>query len=93
MGCASGDAIQKNCPGRPGPKKCVDPNPPRVVPKVNGAVAKPKVSFTPTGSWSAWQTATATVTLAAGSNVVQLTSVGASGANVDSLAVVPLAIA
>jgi endoglucanase len=61
--------------------------------KVNGAVAAPAVSFAPTGSWTTWKATSATVTLAAGSNVVQLTAVGASGANVDSLAVSPLVTA
>ncbi|HEX8903758.1 MAG TPA: carbohydrate-binding protein, partial [Longimicrobiaceae bacterium] len=55
--------------------------------RVNGAVALPRLSFAPTGKWSAWGTATAMVTLAAGANRIRLTSVGSNGPNLDAVTV------
>ena len=57
--------------------------------KVNGAVAEPRLAFAPTGRWSRWGTATATVALQAGANRIRLTSIGRSGPNLDVLAVTP----
>jgi hypothetical protein len=55
--------------------------------KVNGSVLNSRLSFVGTGSWTTWRTVSATVTLQAGANKIRLTSVGASGANLDSLTV------
>ncbi|HSO39191.1 MAG TPA: TIM-barrel domain-containing protein [Labilithrix sp.] len=54
--------------------------------KINGAVARAALAFPATG-WKHWSSVTPTVALAAGSNVVRLTAIGASGANIDYLRV------
>ena len=58
--------------------------------RINGA-AGPVLTFAPTASWNDWAVATATVTLAAGTNAISVVQ-GASDSgriNVDSLAVIP----
>jgi uncharacterized delta-60 repeat protein len=57
--------------------------------RVNDAVLLPRLSFAPTGKWSAWATASATVPLAAGSNKIRLTTIGQNGANIDELTITP----
>ena len=53
---------------------------------VNGTVVVGSLSFPPTGGWANWAfTATNNVTLNAGINTVQITSIGSNGANVDYL--------
>jgi len=55
---------------------------------VNGALVVDEFAFQPTGAWTGWQTATATVTLNAGTNTVRATATTASGGpNVDYLEV------
>jgi unsaturated rhamnogalacturonyl hydrolase len=55
---------------------------------VNGALAADELAFPPTGAWTTWQTATATVTLNAGTNTIRATaSTAAGGPNVDFLEV------
>ncbi|WP_373229797.1 carbohydrate-binding protein [Cohnella sp.] len=54
---------------------------------VNGSVVNSSLSFPPTGGWSTWSTASATVSLNAGNNTIRATAIGSSGANVDSLTV------
>ena len=53
--------------------------------RINGAVVTPSLSFAPTGAWTTWRTVTVTVTLAAGTNRIRLTSIGSNGGNIDSL--------
>lgn len=55
--------------------------------RVNGVVVRSRLSFAATGSWSTWRTVSLTVSLVAGSNNIQLTAIGASGANIDWLSV------
>jgi hypothetical protein len=55
--------------------------------RVNGTVVTPTLSFKSTGGWSTWATTEIIVDLLAGDNAIRLTSIGASGANVDSLLV------
>jgi uncharacterized delta-60 repeat protein len=55
---------------------------------LNGAAAG-DVTFARTGSWTAWRTATVRAELKAGANKVRLVAAGASGPNVDALAVAP----
>jgi hypothetical protein len=55
--------------------------------RVNGSVLNSRVSFVGTGAWTTWRTASVTVTLQSGPNKVRLTSIGSSGANIDSLTV------
>ena len=55
---------------------------------VNGA-AQGGVSFAPTGSWSTWRTATASVSLPAGTSRIRLAAAGSGGPNLDSLTVTP----
>jgi hypothetical protein len=55
--------------------------------RLNGSVLKSRLSFVGTGSWTTWRTVSVTVNLQAGTNKIRLTSVGSSGANVDSLTV------
>jgi len=50
-------------------------------------VLNSRLSFVGTGSWTTWQTVSVTVNLQAGTNRIRLTSVGSSGANIDSLTV------
>ena len=57
--------------------------------RVNGAVVNPRLSFPTTGSWSTWRTVSARVTLPAGSNTIQLTSVGSNGPNLDAVTIRP----
>ena len=55
---------------------------------VNGTLAGDNVSFTGTGAWTTWQTATVSVNLAAGANTVRATAVTANGGpNLDRLTV------
>jgi hypothetical protein len=56
---------------------------------VNGAIARAKVSFLPTGAWSTWKNVFVPVRLTAGVNVVRLSAIGASGTNIDSMTVKP----
>ena len=58
---------------------------------VNGAVVNASMAFPATGSFANWQTAGLFATLNAGVNTVTATSIGSSGANVDSLTVGPAA--
>jgi alpha-D-xyloside xylohydrolase len=51
---------------------------------VNGGAAQ-IVSFPSTGSWTTWQTASVTVTLAAGVNAIRAVAGGAGGPNLDRL--------
>jgi hypothetical protein len=55
--------------------------------RVNGSVLNDRLSFVGTGSWTTWKAVSVTVTLQAGANKIRLTSMGASGANIDSLTV------
>jgi Ca2+-binding RTX toxin-like protein len=55
---------------------------------LGGAFAK-QVTFTPTGSWDAWQSVTVRLPLVAGANRVGLGAAGTSGPNVDWLSVRP----
>ena len=55
--------------------------------RVNGAANSGGVSFAPTGGWTAWETVSVPVTLAAGANKVRLAATGQSGPNLDALAV------
>jgi hypothetical protein len=55
--------------------------------RVNGSVLNSRLSFGPTGAWTTWRTVSITVDLQAGANKIRLTSVGFSGANIDSLTV------
>jgi uncharacterized delta-60 repeat protein len=57
--------------------------------RVNGAVVNPRLSFPTTGSWSTWRTVSARVTLPAGRNTIQLTSVGSNGPNLDAVTIRP----
>ena len=57
--------------------------------RVNGAVARPRLSFVPTGSWSTWRTSIATVALPAGHNRVRLTAIGSTGPNLDAVTIRP----
>jgi len=57
---------------------------------VNGALVADELAFPGTGSWTTWQTATATASLNAGSNTIRATATTANGGpNVDKLAVNP----
>ncbi len=58
--------------------------------KVNGVVTRGRLSFPGTGSWTTWQRVSVTVDLKAGLNSVQLTTIGASGPNVDRLEFRPI---
>ena len=55
--------------------------------RVNGSVLNSRLSFTGTGAWTTWRTVSVTVTLQAGANRIRVTSIGSSGANIDSLTV------
>ena len=56
---------------------------------VNGTVVSSGVSFTSTGTWDTWQTATVTVPVNAGTNTVRATATTANGGpNVDAVTVV-----
>ena len=57
---------------------------------LNGAVANASLAFPATGAWTTWSTVTMTTPLNAGANTVRATSIGSSGANVDSLTVIPV---
>jgi hypothetical protein len=52
-----------------------------------GAANAGSVSFAPTGSWTTWNTAGASVALAAGTNTIRLAATGRSGPNLDALTV------
>jgi endoglucanase len=55
---------------------------------VNGTLSGDDVAFGGTGAWTTWQTASVSVTLAAGTNTVRATAVTANGGpNVDRLTV------
>lgn len=51
---------------------------------VNGVVVATGVAFNPTGAWTTWQTKTAAVTLAAGTNTIKATTAN-GGPNLDYL--------
>jgi hypothetical protein len=53
---------------------------------VNGVTKTSSLSFAPTGAWSTWREVAFNVDLAAGTNIIRLSSTGSSGANVDWLA-------
>ena len=55
--------------------------------RVDGAVVGDPMSFAPSGGWDAWTTSSRTLNLPAGTHLVRLTAIGASGPNVDSLTV------
>ena len=55
--------------------------------KVNDVTVVSSLSFTATGSWATWGTVGTTVTLQAGTNTIQATAIGSSGANIDHLVV------
>jgi hypothetical protein len=55
--------------------------------QVNGAVVNGSLAFPPTGSWDAWGFVSLDANLIAGNNTVQASSIGASGGNLDNLAV------
>ena len=61
--------------------------------KLNGAVARPSLSFAPTGSWSEWRTVSAVVPLVRGANTIRLSATGRGGPNLDALTVSPRAAA
>jgi unsaturated rhamnogalacturonyl hydrolase len=55
---------------------------------VNGALVVDEMAYPPTGTWDSWATATAAVTLNAGSNTIRATATTAGGGpNVDKLTV------
>jgi hypothetical protein len=55
--------------------------------RVNGSVLNSRLSFIGTGAWTTWRNVSVTVSLQAGSNTIRLTSVGFSGANIDSMTI------
>jgi hypothetical protein len=55
--------------------------------RVNGSVLNSRLPFVGTSAWTTWRTVSVTVSLQAGANKIRLTSIGASGANLDSLTV------
>jgi hypothetical protein len=54
---------------------------------VNGTSRPGGVSFSSTGSWSAWREVSVVVQLAAGTNRIRLSAIGQGGPNLDSLTV------
>ncbi len=54
---------------------------------VNGVTNGSSLAFSGTGSWTTWKELTVTLNLTAGNNLIRLTSIGTSGANIDSLIV------
>ena len=54
---------------------------------INGVTVVPNLAFNPTGSWTTWKTVTLSVQLSAGTNSIRLSTIGANGANFDSLTV------
>ncbi len=54
---------------------------------VNGTTVASNVALAATGSWTAWAEVTVTLDLLAGNNVIRLTTIGASGANVDAMTI------
>jgi hypothetical protein len=57
---------------------------------LNGTVVTDSCSFLPTGAWTAWRSQTVQVTLGAGENVIELTSITPSGGpNIDWVALDP----
>jgi len=58
--------------------------------QVNGQQVSAGLSFPHTGSWNQWaETASLTVPVVEGENVVKLVAAGHSGANVDALIITP----
>lgn len=55
--------------------------------KVNGTVVVASLAFPSTTLWSNWQYVTSIQTLNAGTNEIQLTSIGSNGGNIDELQV------
>lgn len=55
--------------------------------KVNGVVADDSLSFPPTGGWTTWTTVRIPMVLNTGNNILRLTAIGSSGANIDNLQV------
>jgi hypothetical protein len=54
---------------------------------VDGQVLDGQMSFSPTGAWRTWNSATRSVLLTAGRHTVRLTATGRNGPNLDSLTV------
>ncbi len=57
--------------------------------KVNGVVVDTSLTFTGSGSWTAWELARVGAQLGAGDNTVTLVATGTSGPNIDYLTVKP----
>lgn len=56
--------------------------------RVNGALQSGTLLFPSTGAWTTWQTATVQISLAAGRNTLNITSLSAEGApNIDELSI------
>ena len=53
--------------------------------EINGITVKDSLIFNPTKSWTDWQTVKSIQSLNAGDNLIRLTAIGASGANIDEL--------
>lgn len=58
--------------------------------RVNGTIVAASMSFPATGSWDTWNTVSIAAALNAGANTVRATAIGYSGANVDSLNLIPI---
>ncbi len=55
---------------------------------VNSTTVSANLAFNPTTSWATWSEVTIVVDLLAGVNTIRLTSIGASGPNIDSITIV-----
>jgi hypothetical protein len=55
--------------------------------KVNGRKLNAALNFYPTGGWTIWTISSTTANLIAGQNKVRLTTIGASGPNIDNLSI------
>jgi hypothetical protein len=53
--------------------------------EVNGITVNASLAFASTGSWGTWKWVNVAANLAAGTNTVKLTAIGASGGNIDRL--------
>ncbi len=58
---------------------------------INGVTFTGALAFPPTGGWDRWSTVSVNAPLKAGANKIRALSTGSSGANLDNLAVTPLA--
>jgi len=60
--------------------------------EVNNEVVQASLSFPPTGSWATWgHSASVQIPLVAGTNKIRLVGTGESGANLDSMTLIPVA--